>query len=222
MNKLKSLLLTLAMVMGLAGLSFGQQVFISVDNHITATGQYCFGQTSCNVGATAATYWILTWTVTGTVSACTVATDSSADRVTWSAGGIVGLTQTCTTTGNIQVGPLSTVNFIRNNVLTFTGSGSVSLTLKGYASNPSGGGGGGGVASVSASSPIASSGGVSPNISLTGLVPIANGGTGTATPGLIQGTNITITGSWPNQTINSTGGGGGSGNMTAVGTPSIR
>jgi hypothetical protein len=45
---------------------------------------------------------------------------------------------------------------------------------------------------------------------VTGILPVANGGTGTATPGLVQGTNITITGTWPNQTINSSGGGGGS------------
>jgi hypothetical protein len=44
---------------------------------------------------------------------------------------------------------------------------------------------------------------------VTGLLPVANGGTGTATPGLVQGTNVTITGTWPNQTINATGGGGG-------------
>lgn len=41
----------------------------------------------------------------------------------------------------------------------------------------------------------------------SGLLPVARGGTGTATPALVQGTNITITGSWPNQTINSTAGG---------------
>lgn len=45
----------------------------------------------------------------------------------------------------------------------------------------SGGGGGGGVTAVTASSPIASSGGSTPNISLTGIVPIANGGTGQST-----------------------------------------
>ena len=45
---------------------------------------------------------------------------------------------------------------------------------------------------------------------LTGVLPVANGGTGTATPALVAGTNVTISGSWPNQTINSTGGGGGS------------
>lgn len=33
------------------------------------------------------------------------------------------------------------------------------------------------------------------------IVPIANGGTGTATPGLVAGANISITGSWPDQTV---------------------
>lgn len=43
---------------------------------------------------------------------------------------------------------------------------------------------------------------------LTLPLSVANGGTGTATPGLVAGTNVTITGSWPNQTVNSSGGGG--------------
>ncbi len=37
---------------------------------------------------------------------------------------------------------------------------------------------------------------------VTGLLPIANGGTGTATPAIVAGTNVTVSGSWPNQTIN--------------------
>jgi hypothetical protein len=45
-------------------------------------------------------------------------------------------------------------------------------------------------------------------ITLSGTLGIANGGTGTATPSLVAGTNVTITGVWPNQTINSSGGGG--------------
>jgi hypothetical protein len=36
---------------------------------------------------------------------------------------------------------------------------------------------------------------------VSGILPIANGGSGTATPSLVQGTNVTITGTWPNQTI---------------------
>jgi trimeric autotransporter adhesin len=42
-------------------------------------------------------------------------------------------------------------------------------------------GGGGSVTSVTASSPLASSGGATPNISFTGVLPIANGGTGQTT-----------------------------------------
>ena len=41
---------------------------------------------------------------------------------------------------------------------------------------------------------------------VTGTLPIANGGTGTTTPSIVAGTNITVTGSWPNQTIASSGG----------------
>lgn len=52
--------------------------------------------------------------------------------------------------------------------------------------------------------------------SFTGILDVANGGTGTATPALVAGTNVTITGAWPNQTIAASGGGGGSGTVTSV------
>lgn len=47
---------------------------------------------------------------------------------------------------------------------------------------------------------------------VTGILPVSNGGTGTATPSITAGTNITsVTGTWPNVTINAaTQGGGGS------------
>ena len=52
---------------------------------------------------------------------------------------------------------------------------------------------------------------------VTGILPVANGGTSTATPSLVAGANVTISGTWPNQTINSSGGGGGgSGTVTSV------
>lgn len=51
---------------------------------------------------------------------------------------------------------------------------------------------------------------------VTGIVAVANGGTGTASPGLIQGTNISITGTWPNQTINASASGGGVSESLAI------
>jgi hypothetical protein len=49
----------------------------------------------------------------------------------------------------------------------------------------------------------------------TGILPVASGGTGSSSPSLVAGTNVTISGSWPNQTINASGG-GGSGTVTSV------
>lgn len=56
--------------------------------------------------------------------------------------------------------------------------------------------------------------GVSLTTQVSGTLPVANGGTGTTTPALVAGTNITITGTWPNQTINATS--GSSGTVTTV------
>lgn len=54
------------------------------------------------------------------------------------------------------------------------------------------------------------SGNISGNAAnVTGIVAVANGGSGTATPSLVAGTNVTVTGTWPNQTIAASGGGGG-------------
>ena len=63
-------------------------------------------------------------------------------------------------------------------------------------------------------SPVTTSGTLAISYSGTAL-PVANGGTGTTTPSIVAGTNITVTGTWPNQTIASSGGGGGAGNAYA-------
>jgi hypothetical protein len=49
---------------------------------------------------------------------------------------------------------------------------------------------------------------------VTGQLPVANGGTGTATPSIVAGTNVTVTGTWPNQTIAASGGSGSPGGST--------
>jgi hypothetical protein len=63
---------------------------------------------------------------------------------------------------------------------------------------------------------------------VTGLLPVANGGTATATPSIVAGTNVTVTGTWPNQTIAASGGvgtvtsvalSGGTTGLTVSGSP---
>ena len=78
-----------------------------------------------------------------------------------------------------------------------------------------GGGGSGTVSSVAVSggtTGLTTSGGpitTTGTITLAGTLAVANGGTGTATPSIVAGTNVTVTGTWPNQTINSTASGSG-------------
>lgn len=60
------------------------------------------------------------------------------------------------------------------------------------------------VTSVTASSPLASSGGTTPNISFTGILGVSNGGTGTSSPSLVSGTNTSVSGTWPAQAVNVT------------------
>jgi hypothetical protein len=57
--------------------------------------------------------------------------------------------------------------------------------------------------------------GVNLTSQVTGILPVANGGTATATPSLVAGSNVTITGTWPNQTVSTTG--AGAGTVTSVG-----
>ena len=95
-------------------------------------------------------------------------------------------------------------------VTTSTGSGSVVLSTSPTLVTPALGTPTSGVLTNATGLPLTTG--------VTGTLPVANGGTGTTTPSLVAGTNVTITGTWPNQTINSTGGGGGgSGTVTSVG-----
>jgi len=82
----------------------------------------------------------LTWTVSGTVSTCSVRVDSSSDGVSWGTGDIIAA-QTCTSGGASTVANF-TVNYVRINVTTLTGGGSINAVYTGYINNPSGGGSG--------------------------------------------------------------------------------
>lgn len=79
----------------------------------------------------------LTWNVTGTVSSCTVALDTSADGVSWSAGNAIA-GQTCTSNGQSALSTSAVFNFVRVNTTAFSGTGSVVVTWAGYVATPGG------------------------------------------------------------------------------------
>ena len=81
------------------------------------------------------------------------------------------------------------------------------------------GGTGGTTASAARTSLGAAASGANSDITsiagLTTALSVAQGGTGTATPSLVAGTNVTISGTWPNQTVTSTGGASGVSSFSA-------
>jgi hypothetical protein len=79
---------------------------------------------------------------------------------------------------NFPTSPVDGQQYTAPNGVAYTYSTAVGAWLL---DSNGGGSGGGTVTGVTASAPLASSGGASPNISLTGTVPVANGGTGATT-----------------------------------------
>ena len=127
-----------------------------------------------------------------------LATDGT--NTTWStpgAGTVTSVDVSGGTTGlTTSGGPITSSGTVTlAGTLNVANGGTGATTLTGYVK-------GNGTSAMSASATV-------PTSDLTGTLAVANGGTGTATPALVAGTNVTITGTWPNQTINSSGGGGG-------------
>lgn len=82
----------------------------------------------------------ITWTVTGTLATCSVRVDSSADNVTYTAGGAI-TAQACTSNGASTVAT-GVFNYTRINVTAASGGGSVKVVYQGFPTSPGGGGSG--------------------------------------------------------------------------------
>lgn len=139
-------------------------IFACLFAHADGTQKLTFTSASADSGVSligsAIAYHKLTWSTVGTVSACSVRVDTSSDGLSWSAGGAI-TAQTCTSSGVSSVANV-VANYIRINVTSFTGTGSVVVVWSGYVNTPAVGG----VSSVSGTSPIHSSGGAAPAISI--------------------------------------------------------
>lgn len=122
----------------------------------------------------------LTWNVSGTVTTCTVALDSSVDGVTWTPGGVIG-GQLCTTNGASTIVNVVS-NYVRMNMTAFSGTGSVSVTWNGYVNNPPVGG----VTSLTGDGTIIT------NVGSTGAVTLTTG-TKTGTGNIVLATSPVLT-----------------------------
>jgi hypothetical protein len=169
-----------------------------------------------NIGATTAQYMVIR--ITGTQSVTKVITGPSYSKlymvdhagatsaVTFKASGQTGVT--------VAVGEKCFVYYNGTDYVKVSSSVADGVTSVG---------GTGTVNGISLSGTVTSTGnltlggaltGVSLTSQVSGILPVANGGTATATPALVAGSGVTISGTWPNQTINATGTGG---TVTSVG-----
>jgi hypothetical protein len=129
MKKLLLLLLFLA-ALCLPASSYAQAVQITAQMRATAP------TTGSGIAVPTTYYHQLTWSVSGTVATCSVTLDSSADNSSWSSGGAIGA-QTCTSSGQSSL-VNAAANYVRINLGTFTGSGSIYISYIGYSVGSSG------------------------------------------------------------------------------------
>lgn len=142
------------------------------------------------------------WDATHAVSGLGTMAEQNANNVNITGGTISGVTLSTTLTANVT----GTSGFLSGQVLSSDGSKLQALTLGTMATQNANSvsitGG-----TISGVTGLAASGANSDITSLSGLttpLSVAQGGSGTATPSLVAGTNISVSGTWPNQTINST------------------
>ena len=131
---------------------------------------------------------------------------SVVDGVSTFSGGTTGLTPSTATSGAVTLAGTLAVANGGTGVTTSTGTGAVVLSNSPTLVTPALG--------TPASATLTIATGLPLSTGVTGLLPIANGGSGTATPALVAGSNVTITGTWPNQTIAASA--PGTGTVTSV------
>jgi len=130
------------------------------------------------------------------------------DGVSTISFGSTGLTPATATSGAVTVaGTLAVLNG-GTGVTTSTGSGNNVLSTSPTLVTP--------ILGTPQSVTLTTATGLPLTTGVTGILPVANGGTATATPALVAGSGVTISGTWPNQTIAATGSGGTITSVTAT------
>jgi len=190
---------------GVSGLGTGVATFLATPSSAnlisavtdeTGSGALVFANSPTLVTPALGTPSALVGTnITGTASGLT------AGNVTTNAN----LTGAITSTGNAtSLGSFSSANLL-GALTDETGTGSAVFATSPTLVTP--------ILGTPTSATLTNATGLPLTTGVTGLLPVANGGTATATPSIVAGTNITVTGTWPNQTIAASG---GSGTVTSV------
>lgn len=193
---------------GVSGLGSGVATFlgtpssanlISAVTDETGTGSLVFATSPTLVTPALGTPSALVGTnITGTASGLT------AGNVTTNAN----LTGAVTSVGNAtSLGSFSSANLL-GALTDETGTGSAVFATSPTLVTP--------ILGTPTSATLTNATGLPLTTGVTGQLPVANGGTGTATPSIVAGTNVTVTGTWPNQTIAASGGGTPGGSTTQV------
>jgi hypothetical protein len=193
---------------GVSGLGTGVATFlgtpssanlISAVTDETGSGSLVFATSPTLVTPALGTPSALVGTnITGTASGLT------AGNVTTNAN----LTGAITSTGNAtSLGSFSSANLL-GALTDETGTGSAVFATSPTLITP--------ILGTPTSATLTNATGLPLSTGVTGQLPVANGGTGTATPSIVAGTNVTVTGTWPNQTIAASSGGSPGGSTTQV------
>lgn len=122
------------------------------------------------------------------------------------ASGGTGVT-TSTGTGNVVLSASPTFTGIPAAPTASNGTNTTQLATTAFVLNQIGAISAGVTSFSAGTTGLTPSTGTSGNVTLAGTLAVANGGTGTSTPALVQGTGITVSGTWPNQTITATNAG---------------
>jgi hypothetical protein len=162
------------------------------------------------------TFWQVLFVPTGTVSAATLSLDSSATGTSWTTGGIIAAATigSAAAAGSYSNTTATTPTLYGQLTPSITGSGSVTVMLFGYVSQPSssGGGGGGNVTVSNFPNPQ--------NVAQSGTWTVQPGNTANSTPWLTTDAADGSTGSAVPSKALLVAGKNGSGNQQAIATDS--
>jgi hypothetical protein len=117
----------LALFLLLSSMALGQ-VAASRGVTFTATG----ADVAINLTTSGVVFHKISWVTVGTVTTCTLAVDSSADGTSFTAGGVIAGTSCNTAPGGQFISIAAHTNYIRLNLTTLTGGGSLVVTYTGY------------------------------------------------------------------------------------------